>query len=69
MCLDKAELMFHFICDHIVPGCTHVDEDESRQELLERVANHLREHHDLDHTHDTALDDLLKRTIMPIRPV
>lgn len=59
--------MFKFVCDHIVPGCGHVDEDETRDDLLERVAVHLREHHDLDHTHDPIADALNNTGIIMVR--
>ena len=53
--------MFEFICEHIVPGCSEKDRDESREKLLERVAVHLREHHDLDHR-DDRISEALKET-------
>lgn len=60
--------MFEFVCDHVVPGCSHKDRDESREKLLERAAVHLREHHNLDH-HDERIAQALKTTgVMPIRP-
>jgi predicted small metal-binding protein len=60
--------LFEYVCEHLVPGCHHKDRDESRDALLERVAIHLREHHDLDHR-DTRTSEALKRTgITYIRP-
>jgi len=57
-----------FICDRVIPGCTHEDRDESREQLLERAEAHLKEHHDLDHD-DEPIDEVLKRTgIIFIRP-
>lgn len=61
--------MFEYVCDHLVPGCTHKDRDETREKLLDRAAIHLREHHDLDH-HDEPIAETLKQTgIVFIRPV
>ncbi|HWB90156.1 MAG TPA: DUF1059 domain-containing protein [Acidimicrobiia bacterium] len=59
--------MFKFVCDHIVPGCTHEDQDESRDKLMDRVAIHLREHHDIDHTHDHVAEALRSTGIMVVR--
>jgi predicted small metal-binding protein len=55
--------MFEFVCDHIIPGCTHTDRDDSKDKLLERVEIHMREHHDLDHNHDhDRIWEAVKRT-------
>lgn len=61
--------MFEFVCDHIVPGCTHKEQAETREELLEKVEVHLREHHDL-HRHDPTVATALEAgAIQFIRPV
>lgn len=60
--------MFEFICDRVVPGCPHKDKAESRDELMERVAVHLREKHGLDY-HDAPVAEALKTSgITFIRP-
>ena len=61
--------LFEFVCDHIVPGCTHTDKDESRDALMERVAVHLRERHNLDHRADPVAETLKTTGISFIRPV
>ena len=53
--------MYEFVCDHLVPGCTHKDRDEKQQELLDRAVTHLQEHHNLDY-HDEPMAESLKRT-------
>ena len=53
----------------IIPGCSHEDWDANREKLLERVAIHLREHHDLDHKRDPIAEALKTTGIMPIRPI
>jgi len=60
--------LFHFICDHVVPGCTHEDSDPDRDRLLERVGVHLREHHDLDHRDEPIARTLKTTGIVFIRP-
>jgi predicted small metal-binding protein len=60
--------MFEFVCDHLVPGCTHQDKDESENELRERAAAHYREHHSLNHFNE-PIDEVLRHTgINFIRP-
>lgn len=53
--------MFKFVCEHIVPGCTHEDEDETREKVLERAAAHLSRQHDLNH-HDDRIAEALRTT-------
>jgi predicted small metal-binding protein len=61
--------MFQFICDKLIPGCTHTDEDEDRDKLLERAARHYEEHHDLEHHHEPIADTLSKTGVVFLRPV
>jgi predicted small metal-binding protein len=57
----REEVVFQYICERIIPGCGHQDRDKSRDELMQRVEVHLREHHDLDH-HDDRISEALKTT-------
>lgn len=61
--------MYKFVCEHIVPGCTHTDQDESREQLMERVAVHLDEHHDMDHRQDRIAEVLHTDAIFLVRPM
>lgn len=61
--------MFEFVCDYIVPGCTHKDEAETKEELIAKVDMHLREHHDLhvnDPTVTAALEAGALRYVKPV---
>lgn len=61
--------MFEFMCDHVIPGCTHKERAETREELIAKVDLHLREHHDL-HVHDpTVMKALDAGAIKFIRPL
>ncbi|MGD2044215.1 MAG: DUF1059 domain-containing protein [Acidimicrobiia bacterium] len=61
--------MYEYVCEHIIPGCTFTEKDESREKLMERVEVHLKEKHDLDR-HDDRIAQALKTTgISFIRPV
>lgn len=44
-----ASTVFEFVCDRIIPGCTHTETDESREKAMEKAEKHLREHHQRDH--------------------
>ncbi len=61
--------MFEFVCEKLVPGCTHRDEAEKREELLERVAIHLREHHNLDHRDEPIAEALKSSGVVFLRPL
>lgn len=37
-----------FLCEHIIPGCTHTESGEDREEVLERAMAHLQAHENLD---------------------
>lgn len=60
--------MFEYVCEHIVPGCTHTDKDESREKLMERVAVHLRQKHNLDYQADPIAETLKTTGITFLRP-
>jgi predicted small metal-binding protein len=63
--------MFQFVCEKLIPGCTHTDEDEDREELLERATQHFKEHHDydLEHHHEPIADTLNRTGVVFLRPV
>lgn len=44
--------VYEFVCDRIIPGCTHTETAESLEAAREKAEKHLREHHQreaLDH--------------------
>ncbi len=60
--------MYEYVCDRIIPGCTHTDSDESRDKLMERVRAHLEKKHS-EVRHDQRIAEALKTTgITFIRP-
>lgn len=61
--------MFEYICDHVIPGCSHKDEDESRESLTERAVAHLRDYHRVDPDHEPIAESLRTTGIQFIRPV
>jgi hypothetical protein len=59
--------MFEFICDHLIPGCTHEDRDEDRDKLVERALHHSEEHH--PDQHDRLAQTLRTTGVVFIRPL
>lgn len=51
--------MFEFVCDRIIPGCTHVERGDTHEKALEAARAHMREHHGTDYI-DETLDDRLR---------
>ena len=60
--------MFEYICDHVIPGCNHKDEDESREKLIERVEAHLSGYHGVDPHAEPIAESLQKTGVQFIRP-
>lgn len=39
---------YQYVCEHVIPGCTTRIEGSTKQEVRERAARHLEEHHGFD---------------------
>lgn len=66
---EEERELFDYICERLIPGCSHEDKDENEEELLERAAEHLRVHHTTDHF-DEPIDETLKKVgVQFVRPV
>jgi predicted small metal-binding protein len=50
--------VFEFICDRIIPGCTHRESDDAREAVRERAPAHLHAHHGSDYLHKSLEDEL-----------
>lgn len=37
--------MYEFFCEKIIPGCTHTERGEKKEEVRESALKHLAEHH------------------------
>ncbi len=53
--------VFGFVCDRIVPGCTHVERGDTREKVLEQAMDHLRERHGMDYI-DKPREDRVRTT-------
>ena len=37
--------MYEFLCDRVIPGCTHTERAETEQDAKQAALKHLYEHH------------------------
>ena len=54
-----ASAAYEFVCDRIIPGCTHVETAETEKEVQEKAREHMRDHHrweTLDHSETTRIN-------------
>jgi predicted small metal-binding protein len=50
-----AKKMYEFVCDRIIPGCTHTETAATKEEAREKAEEHLREHHGQDVVDDQSI--------------
>lgn len=48
--------MFEYICDHVIPGCTHQERGDTKEAVREKALKHLHEHHNLDYLDEDMLE-------------
>ncbi|MEX1091692.1 MAG: DUF1059 domain-containing protein [Acidimicrobiia bacterium] len=51
--------MYEFLCDRVIPGCTHKERGPNREEVHERAMEHMREHHKDDHAVEETRDRVI----------
>ncbi|MFO7700334.1 MAG: DUF1059 domain-containing protein [Acidimicrobiia bacterium] len=49
--------MFTFVCERLIPGCTHEETAESRAEAREKAIEHLEGYHRMESLNDMRLPD------------
>ena len=52
--------MYEFLCERVIPGCTHKEQGESREKVHERAMEHMREHHSTAHAIEEMRDRVIK---------
>lgn len=60
--------MFEFVCDHIVPGCTHKETGDTPERVREKAVEHLHEHHGMEYLDPAAtrlLDTVAIQRVLP----
>lgn len=58
--------MFEYVCDHLIPGCTHRETGDTAEAVRDKAIIHLHEGHDLDRI-DNDLSIRLNTVIVPLR--
>lgn len=48
--------MFEFVCDHIIPGCSHTDRADTAEKVLTQARDHLRDHHGMEYIDEPLLE-------------
>jgi predicted small metal-binding protein len=66
--IDQGVSVFEFVCERIIPGCSHVDRGDTREKLLEQAMDHMREHHDMDYIDKSFEERMLAVGIVPLKP-
>ena len=59
--------MFEFVCDRIIPGCTHVERGDTHEKVLEQAMDHLRERHGTEHI-DESWEERVRGAVIISRP-
>ena len=52
--------MYEFLCERVIPGCTHKERGENQEKVQERAIRHMREHHSADHAIEEMRDRVIK---------
>lgn len=48
--------MYEFVCDRIIPGCTHKEKAETEEEAREKARRHLADHHRREELNHQAIN-------------
>ena len=44
--------MWEYVCDKVIPGCTHTERGDTSEAVREKARAHLEGHHDLNYIDD-----------------
>jgi predicted small metal-binding protein len=55
----KGLIVYEFICERVIPGCTHKERGPNREEVHEKAMEHMRDHH----KDDNAVEETRDRVI------
>jgi predicted small metal-binding protein len=44
--------MYEYVCDRLIPGCSHKETGDTPEALREKAIAHLHEHHDMGYIDD-----------------
>jgi predicted small metal-binding protein len=60
--------MFEFVCDRVIPGCTHVERGDTYEKVLEQAMDHLQGHHGMDYIDKSWEERVRSDGIMVLPP-
>lgn len=56
--------MFEYVCDRLIPGCSHSETGDTPEAVREKALKHLHEHHGMDYL-DAGTSSELDSLIVP----
>jgi len=56
--------MFEFVCDRLIPGCSHRETGDTPEAVREKAVKHLHEHHGMEYI-DGGTSSQLDSLIVP----
>lgn len=59
--------MYEFVCDRIIPGCTHKDRGDTPEAVREKAIAHLREGHGMDYIDEELITKINQNAIALMR--
>ncbi len=59
--------MYEFVCDRIIPGCTHKERGDTPEAVREKAITHLREGHGVDSIDDDLITKINQNAIALMR--
>lgn len=40
---------YEFVCDRIIPGCTHTETAKTKEEARQKAERHMKDHHEMEY--------------------
>ena len=50
--------MFEYVCDRLIPGCSHRETSDTPEAVREKALNHLHEHHGTEYLDGTTASQI-----------
>ena len=50
--------MFEFVCERVIPGCSHKETGDTPEAVREKAERHIHEHHGTEYLEGAARIDL-----------
>ncbi len=56
--------MYEFLCDHVIPGCTHKETGDTPERVREKAIQHLHEGHGMEYIDDDFMKKISAATML-----